>query len=250
MKIKNKLWVLGIIAFIIFDLSIIFVHSDIIGPQILKMNSTRRIPNPALSVNLLAGNVSNIDFNVTSTSSTWAAYYGNITGTIVLGNTQNKQVYRWNITNPKGKVFMANDSVDFNNLECWNDSKTDPSNYLTLSKLETNLGLESSDIDGVNETFSKIGMGTHKEFYVGTKYFRANSCPATNLNNASGKKEFGKFEEVLTYEPTKQIVVYTALIQTHTLGFNGKYVDFEIIVGENGHNNNQATNYNVYIELD
>lgn len=220
------------------------------APIEVGMNSSRRNMSPEISLPSIAGNVTFLSMNVSTSSSTWSAYYGNVNGTILLNTLDESSIYTWNIPNPTGEIYMVNESIDFANIECWNDTRTDDDTYYTLSEFENWLGVKPDALDGVNETFSSIGNGYHDEFYVGTNYIAANSCPSMSLHNSTGGVDPDKFQEVLLYEPIKELIIYTGLLEQNELGFNNEPIDFELIVGENGHDNDIGSTYYVYIELD
>lgn len=247
MKATDKLWILTI-ALLVFA---IYSYAAPEAPTLITdFNSSRKILETEKTLPAQAGNVTFLTMNVTTASSSWSAYYGNINGTLVLSNSNNNSVYLWQLDRPTGEVFMVNESIDFSNIECWNDTRTDDASYYTLSEFESWLGVDPKDEDGVNETFSSIGTGVHDAFYVGTKHFAANSCPSTSMYNSTGQKEADKFQEMLLYDPTQEVVVYTAIIEQNATGFNGNKVNFELIVGDDGHTNDQATEYYIYIELE
>lgn len=247
-KVSNWLDLLTYIIFI--GLLIISVFAAPEPPiNFTNVNSTRHNISSVISLAAQAGNVTSLTMNVTTASSTWAAYYGNINGTIVLNNANEASIYSWEIDKPTGEVYMANESISFSNIECWNDTETDSGSYYTLSEFESWLGVTSDAPDGVNETFSTIGTGPHDAFYVGTTFIAANSCPSTSMYNSTGGRDPSKFQEVLLYEPSQQIVIYTALIESNEIGFDGNIQHFQMIVGENGYNNLNSTDYYVYLEL-
>ena len=111
------------------------------------------------------------------------------------------------------------------------------------------MGCKPDDVDGINETFT---LDTHSEFYVGAYNIEANTCNATQLYNSTGHRVF---EEVLLYvnqsDGDGDGVIFTSIIQQDTVGYDGGEWDFEMIVGENGHNGSTgSTTYYFYVELE
>ncbi len=196
------------------------------------------------TTNAKAGNVTSLIINFTGITETWQGYYGNITGKIVLDNADNKSMYDWTVNSPTGNIFAVNESIsDWSSVDCFNFTASSPE--LNLSSLESALGLDSSDADGVDETFNTT---THATVYVGTNSF-TNQCPATKLYVDDGSST--SFDNVLLYDPTTKNVIYTAVIYQDSTGFSNTNVDFQIIVGENGHGSAAGTKtpYYFYFQL-
>ncbi len=212
--------------------------------DINRLNSSRRQPEPAISVPAQAGNITELLINATVVTKTWQGYYGNVTGRIVLDNSDNMSMYDWSITTPEGEIYTANETItDWSSIKCFDYFAT--GGELNLSLLETALGC-AGDADGVNETFT---AKQHPSFYVGTKKISANSCWATRTYVNDGSST--NFYEVLLIAPTENTVVYTTLINASQTNFAGTNSDFQIIVGENGHGTaaNTKTPYYFYVEI-
>jgi hypothetical protein len=240
-----------LIAFTILILtSIVLAETTPEGPSILELNSSRRTPAQASTLDAQAGNVSVISLSGTSSTQTWQGYVGNITGTIVLDNSAGNSLYVWNISDVEGEVYASESTIDFSygNVECYNYTKTGGS-YVNLSSYETSLGLDSDDADGVDETF--VAGTTYDFFYAGTNFINSD-CPETQLLNSSGQKNPDQFQEVLLYDLTSNNVIYTAIIEeTGQLGYDGSIWDFQMIVGENGRDGNtDTTTYYFYVEIE
>lgn len=221
------------------------------GPtNITVLNTSRRTPAAAKTLEAIAGNVTQLNIVGTTVTQTWQGYYGNITGTITLDDSMNNTIYNWQLSNPEGEIYASESAIDFSagNIECYNYSKTGGS-YLTLSSYETNLGLVSDDVDGINETFTP--GTTYDSFYAGTNLIDG-ECPETQLFNSSGSQDPNQFQEVLLYDNTANKVVYAAILEeTGILGFNNRLWDFEMIVAENGHaGDSTTTTYYFYVELE
>ncbi|MFH1801967.1 MAG: hypothetical protein ABH864_00785 [archaeon] len=117
--------------------------------------------------------------------------------------------------------------------------------------LESQFGLDPSDVDGVDETFSLIGSGTHDSFYAAGQSFSEGECRSTRVFGDSGQGEFDEFEEVLLYEPVTASVVFAALLEEASVsGYNSNDYDFEMLVLEDGHGSDVlTTTYYFFVEL-
>ncbi len=190
-----------------------------------------------------AGNVTEINASFLQVTKSWAGYYGNVTGTIVLDNSDNMSMYDWSVATPSGTIFAVNQSVtSWSNVQCFNYSNK--GTEINLSHLESSLGCNGSD-DCVDETFN---TNTHATITVGTNTF-TNVCNATKTYVNDGAST--DFDEALLYEPDANLVIYATVIQDNQNGFDNTPADFQLLVGENGHGSAASTTtpYYFYIEL-
>lgn len=196
----------------------------------------------------IAGNVTELNIQGFTVTQSWQGYYGNVSGTIFLADGSDSVMYNWSQTSPEGEVYAStNDSVLWTNIECFNFSsdgsyaddasqRGNTSFYGTnLTQLETGFNIEEDDVDGVNETFTLFGAGTHNEFYVNNLFFEEGECRSTRIFSNVGYGEDNKFEEVLLYDPDTRSVVFTSLLNDNEFGFNNVTHDFEMMVLEDGH---------------
>ena len=255
MKTRKINWKEGIIFLVLVICSISSLNNVMgatpEGPSNLTVvNTSTRTPQSAATIDALAGNVSQLNIVGTTVTQSWQGYYGNVSGTITLDDSSNNTLYSWALAEPEGEIYVSESTIDFSygNIECYNYTKIS-SGYLNLSAYETTLGLESDDVDGVNETF--LPGTTYDSFYAGTNQIDG-LCPETQLYNASGVQDSSQFQEVLLYDLTSDKVVYTSILEeTAILGFDGNNWDFQMIVGENGHaGNTGTTTYYFYVELE
>ncbi len=213
-----------------------------------QVRESRRAAVGSQTDEAFAGNVTELDIAAVTVTQTWAGYYGNVSGTITLDDSAGKTMFDWALASPEGEIFAVNSSTtpDWNNIECFNFTADE--NEVNLTQLEGVLGLASDDVDGVDETFDEV---THPTFYVGEQTITTNTCPGTNIYDES-EAQSADFRQVLLYDTTNNNMVYTALLEeADTLGFDNEYHDFQMLVGEDGHNADVAiTDYYFYVELE
>lgn len=235
-----------------------FVFAQVIptepeGPTALEVvNTSRRSPVGAATVQAQAGNVTQLSIIGNTVTQTWQAYYGNVRGTITLDNAQNHTIYDWALASPEGEIYASESAVDFTygNVFCYDFNQSDigDSSFNTLAEYEALLGLEPDDADGIDETFTE--STSYDFFYVGS-YYVNQTCPTTNMYDHNEQKDPDKFQEVLLYDNSSDKLVYTAIIEQDAQGFDDQYWDFEMIVGENGHDGDTTTTtYYFYVELE
>lgn len=240
------------------------------GPESVTRGTDERLNTsnwPAQTVQAIAGNLTVLTITATSQTQTWQGYYGNISGTITLDDTNNFTMYDWALTEPQGEIYAANkSSVNWTGIKCFNytsnvSKRSGSNDYFNLTDLERMYGLNSDDVDGVDETFNSSGSlngGTvHSRFYVGTVYIGNGTCPATDMYQ-NDSETGDDFVEVLLSD--RASIVFTTIIENDANGTNTDIVgydsqnrtyDFQMIVGDNGHDGDTSvTNYYFFVELE
>jgi hypothetical protein len=221
------------------------------GASRTETSSSRMDASVAQSDNAYSGNISGMTITGVSITQTWAGYYGNVTGTIKLDDANNKTMYDWALAEPSGEIYAVNETPTWTTVNCFNFSSPGAGAVQNLTKIETLYGLGMDDVDGFDETFNSTnGQAT---FYVGANTIAGTTtCRQTSLyDNTEADPGATKFREVLLYDTTGNNVIYTAILQNDTTGFNTKTIDFELIVPDNGHNADvNPTTYYFYVELE
>lgn len=251
-------------------ITILFVQTGLsIEPNGAAVNATkteRANASDPSSHEAQAGNITQLNIFAYSVTQSWQGYFGNISGTIQLADASDKVLYNWSLAEPQGEVYAStNSSINWRNIQCFNFTATGSyaggetpggiNLYGTnLSTLEESFGINESDVDGVDETFTLQhgGVGEHDTFYTANREFNEGECISTRVFSNAGSGESNKFEEVLLYEPTSASVIFTALIEPgNVAGFDGQDHDFEMLVLEDGHGTDiETTTYYFFVELE
>jgi len=233
-----------ILSLIVFQVSLVLAVQPF-GANYTEINSTRAPMDIAESIEALAGNVTEININGFSTTQSWQGYFGNVTGTIQLADANDNQMYNWSLASPEGEIYATTDtSVSWANIACFDLA----GNH---SALETLFGIESDDVDGINETFSDTG--THDEFYTNNVHFPAGTCASTEIYDSTGQSVDNHFEEVLLTDSSADTeIIFTAILDEEDVaGFDNRFHDFEMLVLEDGHGTDTSTTtYYFYVELE
>ena len=242
------------------------------GPTLItNESSTRRVANGNMTQSASAGNISKISITGTAVTQSWAGFYGNVTGTVTLDDSDGSTLYDWALVDPEGEVYATTaTSVDWSsgNVLCWNftNSGVAYSNYTTLDNYQKLLGQNLLDPDAVNNTFSIAT--SHTQLYVGSYYIAGvtggdmiqdSACPNVKLLNSSSENSSLVWEEIILWQDsledstaTEAQLIFASIIMSgnENLGFDGEIYDFQMIVGEDGHNGNTSdTTYYFYVEL-
>jgi hypothetical protein len=212
----------------------------------------------------IAGNVTELTITGFSTTQSWQGYFGNVTGVIQLADSSDAVLYNWSLATPEGEVYASrNSSITWTNIQCFNftakgNYTAEPGGGGTTSLYGTNTtGLEnefniaSDDVDGVNETFTLSGGGTHDAFFTASQSFSEGECQSTRVFGDTGAGVNDEFEEVLLYEPTSRSVVFASILDDNLGGFDNNLYDFEMLVLEDGHGTDTAvTTAYFFVELE
>jgi hypothetical protein len=254
--------------FVFLFIMLIFLDNNLLaagpfGANITTINSTRAPADDPTTISAQAGNVTEMNIFGFTVTQTWQGYFGNVTGTLILGDSGNHSMYNWTTLNPKGEIYAStNSSIIWNYVMCLNYSATgtysdDSANIgntslygTNLTQLESIFNINESDVDGVNETFNLLGENTHESLYTGNLNFGTGECRSSRIFSDAGIGEDNKFEEVLLYESSTKSIIFTSLLNSDVLGFDERTHDFEMMVLEDGHGeNSEITPYYFYLEI-
>lgn len=226
-----------ILAIVVGLLSIGVVSAQPIGAEdAIVVNSTRyntSLISPS-QVNAQAGNVTELTINASGVTTSWQGYYGNVTGSLILADSQGNNFYDWNVSSPSGEIYASrSSSVTWASINC--------SNTTAVTTEETYLGQSASDPDSVSNTYS---LTSHPAFLVGSR--NMTNCSSTHAYDSTGDQGTDFWQVLLNDGPN---TVYSTIMSAGT-GFNSLDWDFELLVGENGKAGNEgATPYYFYVEL-
>ncbi|RJQ15479.1 hypothetical protein C4573_04955 [Candidatus Woesearchaeota archaeon] len=211
------------------------------GPESITAGASSQadINQTVKNVTAQAGNVTELNISANSITKSWQGFYGQISGRIVLANSNNQNFYDWNLTSPSGELYASpNSSINWTAIKCFNITG-DTSIEINLTTMESQFGMSSSDADGIDETFNNTNS---VNFTVGTTIIENTTCRSTYVYNGSGYQTTN-FENVLLSD--KQSIVFTTLLTNNKNGFNNNTYDYQMLVAEDGHGS-AATTYTTY----
>ncbi|MBR9692791.1 hypothetical protein GOV07_02550 [Candidatus Woesearchaeota archaeon] len=186
------------------------------------------------------GSFTTLVLNATTQTPRWKAYVGNVTGTFTLRDANNASIYSWGDAFTGGEVYSSRAaSPGWSTLVCGNAA--------VISSEENFLNMTVGSVDNISATFNE---SVHREFYAGTTQFAASTCPAiaTYINSQpQGNGENADFQEVLLRD-TGNNLIWTALIDPDTLGYDNTQFDFQMIVPEDQYSGTGNTYY-FWLEL-
>ncbi|MGV8150811.1 MAG: hypothetical protein ACP5NV_03735 [Candidatus Woesearchaeota archaeon] len=251
-----------LLSMVLAIFAVAFVSALPTGPttDITPIGSERLDTWGPRTVVALAGNITEFNTDTSSITRTWQGYFGNVTGTIVLGDANNNTLYDWSVSNPQGEIYAVRSAT----VPSWTTTRCSTAAELEAEDLA--LGVDAVyDEDAVNRTFAVTGTPeaqanfggalSHPTFYVASSEILADSCAVTYLYTAGAPN--ANFRQVILSDDNTVPIIYTAFL-AHTFnpfaestGFDGDTHDFQMIVGEDGHGTDIATStYYFYLELE
>jgi len=264
MELKRNLAVLTLVVFTFVFLSVAVVSA--VSPN--GATITAGTPSTATSAtaennSAIAGNITELTITSDASTQAWQGYFGNVSGSIQLADSSGNALYNWSLANPSGEVYAStNSSITWANVQCLNFTATgsqvgDTSgggtslNGTNLTTLETQFNIATADPDGVDETFTFLGAGTHDAFYTASQEFTQGECQSTRVYGSSGATS-DEFEEVLLYEPASTSIIFASILESGSVnGFDSNDHDFEMLVLEDGHGVDvSTTTYYFFVELE
>ncbi len=187
------------------------------GPDraISVVETSRKTVSPNKTLSVLAGNVTQITVTGSLSTTSWAGYYGNVSGRLTLETSAGDIMYDWDIANPKGEIYATESPIlpawgqpgQESKIECWNYTKGKSTYYIHYSEIEgwdttvgdagevqrfAEKGIKADAVDSINNTFLRTSSRAFPGFWVGTKYINGSSnimkCPSVATYNSSGPK--------------------------------------------------------------
>lgn len=224
---------------VMFSASVLFVESAPQGVVVLYNATENGSSRPAGSHTAAGGSFTTLVLNVTSQTSKWKAYVGNVTGRLTLDNSNNMTIYDWTLTTVQGEVYVSrNNSINFGSMICANSTH--------IANEESNLSINSTSDDSINRTFSQK---VHKSFVIGGTGVIANSTCysiSTYIGDASqAASESTVFQEVIMSDSSS--IVYVSILEDSKVGFDNSFYDFQMIVPDNP--TELSNTYYFYAEL-
>lgn len=189
------------------------------------------------------GQIITVSMTLNQQDQKWKAYVGNVTGSLVLDNSNALSIYDWALSSIAGEVYATrSSSVSWGNVYCANGT--------VVSTEGAALGMADTAVDSINRTFNYT---THRSFVVGSINITNSTCKstATYINDSAQfiNESTGRFQEILLKDNTTGSLIYTTLLEIDALSYNGASTfDFQMLVAEN-ETGTSPLMYYFYVEL-
>ena len=252
-------------------------------PEIISVvgNTTVNYNQVGEMLNRTRGFIWNLTINNSQTSQKWVAYVGNINGEYALQDAAGNALYDWDIVTVTGELYatkegakLADPNYDnttangggipvWENLTCastaliekeselFNHSPYDDDSDFNLTKYSSLV-----EEDSYLRTWSNA---TITSFYAGETLV-SGPCYHIHLNQNNGDQTTD-WEQIVLTDGTFQRrdagpivrhydIIYAALLENNTAGFNGELYDFQMLLPQTGLEGEQPnTAYYFYVEL-
>jgi len=184
-----------------------------------------------------AGNITQLTLASIGPTRSWQGFYGEISGEIVLEDANGNTMYNWTAAEPTGVIYASvGNTITWGDVACMDDADN-----VTRASEEALHDMASDDGDGVTETFTN---NNHPTIYIGATAITGCNTTWTHVNSAP---QSARFAEILLEDDTNDYGIYATVIEnkdngnsTEIIGFDGATHDFQLMVPENGTDNNQV----------
>ncbi len=185
-------------------------------------------PSPApTSVTIVTGTIYSANLDGQHSTYRWAGVYGNVTGTIILGDSASNILYQWTAI---GKyVYLDDDTtVDWPNLLA-----------ATCTDVENVYSFLTGASDNCANTFT--GSASFNSGLIPLTI--ASTIAASTLNNAST----AVWDTLALKDGTNNDVVFVGVAQNPAAyAYNGELANYQVIIPESS---TVGTQWNIWIEL-
>ena len=256
MKTSKNITLAIIILIVLAGISYVFALPS--APTITYLGNSTKTTASGLKVNTTGNDTSapdkaggfifTIRLNADSQTDRWKGYVGNVSGSLVLDDTDGYTIYDWAMTTSiSGEVYATRTSGAIT----WDDVNCSTSTNITNEEIAMNH--TENPNDNISTTFNDTD---NSEFYIGSTIIGANTCYTTNIFVNDSSPINDNFEEVLLHDGSNMI--YTSIIEENQDGYNNRAAgdrtytyDFQMILPERGYSGwSQSTPYYFFVELD
>ncbi len=224
--------------------------ADPVAPDDIDLirNVTKNATN-AEFVNISGGRIADLSVNATIQNPRWKAFVGNVTGKFTLDDPEGSTVFDWTISSITGRIYATSNysALSWSSVNCSNVTTLEYENYrFNHTRADDNITVTFNAT--INSTDDNLTVsGSHEPFYVAGRYMPAHTCPTLNTYSNSNPQD-STFEEVALYDGNS--IIYAAILEDDSTGYNGFSYDFQMIVPESGLLIPVGTTaYYIYVEI-
>ena len=242
---KTNLFTLLIVGVLAVSLYAAITHAVPEGPSLSKLSNSTKATTAAAAHTAQKGTINYVELAAIQQNNRWKAYAGNVTGSLVLQDSDGYNIYDWTLsTSLTGNIYASrSNSVNWSgNLSCFNST--------SMIAEEATLQFTPLSADSINSTFSSTNHSLFTVnliplFNCSTVYtFESNARQTANQANNS-------FQEIIVQDSFLSPIYTTRVYQDHiNYKGNGNISDFQMILPDYGNLSNSATvTYYFYVEL-
>lgn len=177
------------------------------------------------------GEVQEVNVSGSVVTSKWVGFYGQVSGSILLGDSSGNVFYQWTVSDPTGAVvYAANGSVS-----TWDTTNIQP--------------LYASDA-GWLPSFMLSGADSFNTTFVNQETFTSNSLTINSVNYTTtwqGGSQGTDFKTYALKAVNDNAIIWAGKAVADKTAFNGNTADYQILAGVNSLSG--TTTYYFYLEL-
>ena len=247
-----------------------------------ESNTTTAYPNGTY-LNNTRGYIYNLTITESQPTQKWLGYVGQISGEYALQDGSGNALYDWDIVSITGELYATKEGDAYGGYDganrggggvpLWSNLSCATLNQIRNESRLFNHNAtwqNTTDEDAYTNTFETTTF-SNPGFYAGERQvtdttmfapaYGSTNCYGINLNENNADQSTNWTQVVLTDgtgqlesgaggAPTRYDIVYAALLENDTVGYNGQIYDFQILIPQDGR---QGTQQNVafyfYVEL-
>lgn len=183
----------------------------------------------------LGGNITDVSFeDVLTVTSKWQAYYGNVTGSIMLGSSVNDKMYEWTVSTIAGEVFASQDGS-------MTIAKWEALTARNATQVDTDFSFTAGDSDSAANSFNVDPAA----IVVAGRSIDGGANTAVKTYNGT---EIATWPTIaLSPDSTEANYVFAGVIISDGEAYDDTTKDFQMIVPENQDTGTET--YYFYVEL-
>ncbi|MEK6968756.1 MAG: hypothetical protein AABX51_09115 [Nanoarchaeota archaeon] len=204
-------------------------------------NSTRTVTNGTARTDG-KGTINFVSLSTTQQNFRWKAYVGNITGTLVLQDSDGYNIYMWALsTSLSGSIIASrNNTLNWSGIKCLNST--------TLTEEQNQLQFQNSQDDNIDKTFNATN---HSQFSI--NLIPLNGCPTAytfqNNTRQTENNSANVFQEIVIQDDVLRTAYVTGIHQD-IYDYKSNASDFQMLLPDYGNLSVAATvTYYFFVEL-
>lgn len=180
------------------------------------------------------GNITNITFsNMLTSTNKWQGYYGNVSGSIILGTAAGDKMFEWPVSTMAGQVFASQDTdVNFTEWVALQNR--------TGAQIDTDFGFTAADSDSATKTFNDDPSA----IVVAGRSIDGVANTSAKTYNAADAETWWTIA-LAGSSPAEANYVFAGIISNDGNAYDGTTKDFQMIVPVNA----APETYYFYVEL-
>ncbi|MEK6968658.1 MAG: hypothetical protein AABX51_08615 [Nanoarchaeota archaeon] len=212
------------------------------GPTITSFTNSTKVDQNGTVRTDGKGTINFARFNAIAQNKKWKAYVGNITGTLVLQDSDGYNIYDWKLTSALSGTVLAsrNNTLNWSGIKCLNTT--------TIGVEQIQLQFLTSQEDNINRTFNATN---HTNFTINS--INLGECPAAytyiNSTRQVENNSANLFQEIAIQDDLER-TAYATRIHADIYSYRSNISDFQLLIPDFGNTSNTNTaTYYFFVEL-